>query len=136
MAKSSDIKVDLNEDKIEQLIAEIEDSNLPEASRETLISVLKAMVRLDQLVGMKDATIAKLRKIFGKESERNPINNKPASEKKEAKGTTGGSGRRGHKDFGTAQIIEHCHESLKEKDLCPECNKGRLYTLEPGVLVP
>jgi len=48
MAKTKDdIKVDLNEEKIEKLIEEIEDSNLSDSSRETLISVLKAMVRLD-----------------------------------------------------------------------------------------
>ena len=130
-----DIKVDLNEEKIEKLIDAIESSNLNDEYREQLISVLKAMVRLDQLVGMKDATIAKLRKIFGKESERNSSHTKPASDKKEAKGTTGGSGRRGHKEFGTAKVIEHSHESLKEKDLCPECHKGRLYPIDPGVYV-
>lgn len=135
MAKAGDIKVDLNEEKIEKLIDAIENSNLNEEHREQLICVLKAMIRLDQLVGMKDATIAKLRKIFGKESERNPNHTKPAIDKKEAKGTTGGTGRRGHKEFGTAQVIEHAHESLKEKDVCPECYKGRLYPIEAGVYV-
>ena len=66
---NKEIKLEITEEKINQLIDEIENSNLSEESRDVLITTLKAVVRLDQLVGMKDATIAKLRKIFGKKSE-------------------------------------------------------------------
>ena len=135
MGKKSEIKFEINEEQIEILIEEIENSNLSEESRERLISVLEAMVRLDQLVGMKDATIAKLRKIFGKKAERNHHHEKPVSDKKEAKGKTGGSGRNGSKDYLGAEVVEHTHESLKAKDLCPDCLKGRIYPIDPGIYV-
>ena len=128
---NKEIKLEITEEKINQLIDEIENSNLSEESRDVLITTLKAVVRLDQLVGMKDATIAKLRKIFGKKSE--ALFKKDPKDKKEAVGTTGGSGRNGHKEFNQAKEIIHPFVNLKPQDTCPDCLKGKLYPKEPGV---
>lgn len=125
------IKLHFTEAEIEKLISEIENSNLTEESREKLVLTLKAVVRLDELVGMKDATIAKLRKIFGKQTEKS--HHKEAKDKKAAIGKGGGNGRNGHDDYTSAEVIEHKHERLKEKDICPECSKGRIYPIEPGI---
>ena len=88
MAKDK-IKIEITEEEINTLIDEIESSNITEQSREKLVNVLKAFVELDRLVGLKSATIARLRKVFGKQTEKIPP--KPAKVKKEAKGKTGGN---------------------------------------------
>lgn len=57
---------------------------------------------------------------------------KASSEKKPPKG----HGRNGAKDYTGAEKKKFGHETLKAKDTCPECLKGKLYVQkEPAVMV-
>lgn len=127
------INIKFSEDEINKLIDKIESSNLDEESREKLINTLKALVELDRLVGLKSATIARLRKVFGKQSERQE--QKKAIDKKDAIGKTGGSGRHGKDHYPQAKEEQHKLKDLKAKDTCPACKKGKLYNWEPGIHV-
>ena len=127
------IKIEITEKEIVALIDEIEDSNINEHSREKIIDFLKVIVELDRLVGLKSATIARLRKVFGKQTEKQ--NSKDPKKKKEAKGNTGGSGRHGQEKYPDAEEIIHPHKDLKGKDTCPDCQKGKLYPWEPGIYI-
>ncbi len=46
-----------------------------------------------------------------------------------------GHGRLGHKDYPGATVVTQEHESLKTGDPCPESCGGKLYALEPKVMV-
>ena len=127
------IHIEVSEADINRLIDEIENSNLNESSREKLIDALRALMELDRLVGLKSATIARLRKVFSKESEKSK--KKDPTEKKEATGRTGGHGRHGQNNYPGSEKVFHVHETLKEKDLCPECQKGKVYSWSPGVYI-
>src|SRR5690606_3136888 len=69
--------------------------------------------------------------VFGKQSEKTQAKN--PEDKKEAKGKTGGSGRHGKDNYPNANHAFHSHKDLKEKQTCPECQKGKLYSFDPGV---
>jgi len=53
------------------------------------------------------------------------------TEKKKRKG----HGRHGSEDYTGAKKVKVALESLKAGDLCPECERGKLYPLPPSVLV-
>ena len=127
------INIQITEEEINSLIDEVEGSNITEQSREKIINFLKAMVELNRLVGLKSSTIARLRKVFGKQSEKQfPRDPK---EKKEAKGITGGSGRHGKEKYPEAEEITHPLCDLKSGEVCPECEKGKVYPWEPGTYI-
>jgi transposase len=127
------IHIEMTDEKLHQLIDEIENSNLTEETRQELINSLRALIELDRLVGLKSATIARLRKIFGKQSEKTQP--KDPQEKKPAHGHTGGSGRHGQDHYPSASIHHHEIVNLKEKDTCPDCQKGKVYKWNPGIYV-
>jgi transposase len=59
-----------------------------------------------------------------------------AGEKKTAeKAKRKGHGRHGSEDYTGAKKVKVALESLKAGDLCPECERGKLYPLPPSVLV-
>jgi transposase len=57
----------------------------------------------------------------------------PASEPEKAKAK--GHGRNSAEDYGAAQRVPVPHPSLKPKDPCPECPKGKVYPLPPAQIV-
>ena len=90
-------------------------------------------------MGMKETTLARLRKIFNKKSEKHikekiPSPTENPSEKKE-KREGSNEGKNGRADYPGAKKEFHSHDSLKEGDLCPECGKGKLYKWEPGIYI-
>lgn len=127
------IKVEVTEEQINHRIDQIEALDCDAELRDFLINILKTIVELDRLVGLKSATITRLRKVFGKQTEKQ--NKKDPKDKKEAKGNTGGSGRHGQDKYPEAEEVLHLHTVLKEKDFCPECEKGKVYSWEPGVYI-
>jgi transposase len=133
MLKGKKIHIEMTDEKLHRLIDEIENSNLTEETRQELINSLRALIELDRLVGLKSATVARLRKIFGKQSEK--VQQKDPQEKKPAHGNTGGSGRHGQDHYPSASVQNHEIVNLKEKDPCPDCQKGKVYNWNPGIYV-
>ncbi|MCL6087055.1 MAG: IS66 family transposase [Actinobacteria bacterium] len=60
---------------------------------------------------------------------------KEKKEKQAAGKETKGHGRNGKDSYTCADKIEVSHSSLKEKDRCPACGKGKLYALEPAAII-
>jgi len=54
---------------------------------------------------------------------------------KDAPAKAPGHGRNGAKDYPGANTVGVAHPLLKPGELCPECRRGKLYEMEPGVLV-
>lgn len=128
---------------------------LTEPEYQQLKAALDTLVYLTQLLGKKNTTIQRLRQIlFGASSEktaevlkslvgtnRSAADGKPG-ESGAASATEGaaaakapGHGRNGAKDYPGARTVALEHPSLKASEACPECQRGKLYEMEPGVLV-
>jgi transposase len=62
--------------------------------------------------------------------ESDNVSNSPANKKKKK-----GHGRNGAADYTGADKKTIPHKSLKNKDECPDCGKGRVYSYTPGILI-
>ncbi len=131
MAKKADIRFEVSEQEINRLIDEIESSNLSEESQAKVIAALSSLVRLSHLLDLKQTTIARLRKVFNKHSEKFKQTQATFPAEPKAPGTN--QGRKSKDDYPTAEEVFHEHESLSTGDQCPECDRGTLYRYEPGV---
>jgi len=134
--------VDLNTNQLEELISDIKQSNLPENKKKLILSIINSVSGLYKLVCEKQISIARLKRFFGIKSEKagrvmkekkesKRAADKPAGGKKKSKG----HGKNGADKYPAAEKIFYPHESLKNKDRCPECRRGNLYQLEPGTVL-
>ena len=134
---------------------------LTQADYEQLKAALDTLVYLAHLVGKKNTTIRRLREIlFGASSEKTADvlkslvgkdNKEPApaearatpraegvvasAEEQPQPAARPGHGRNGAKDYPGAERVVVEHPALRPGELCPACRRGKLYELEPGVLV-
>ena len=138
---------------------------LTQPEYEQLKAALDTLVYLTHLVGKKNTTIARLRQIlFGASSEKTADVLKslvgknqraaeewaPAAEPATAPAEGGaaapaheepkaapreGHGRNAAKDYPGATTIKVEHRSLRAAERCPQCRRGKLYEMDPGVLV-
>jgi ssDNA-binding Zn-finger/Zn-ribbon topoisomerase 1 len=119
--------------EIEKTLDLIFASNLDDVTKEFLKESLRALVKLDQLVGANKVTIARLRKIFDKQSEKNKSSNTlPVPPKpKNHKGRVKGQGNFAKDDYANADKKKHfLSDDKKENQICPDCNNGKLKTVE------
>jgi transposase len=148
--KATIIELDMNE--LEDILRRVEAKELRADDYETIHAVLESYACLTNLVGDKNASLSRLRKmLFGAKTEKTaavvgkpeaaalPL---PAEVKAEAaaaddsKPPAKGHGRNGADAYTGAEKIEVPHESLTPGDPCPKCETGTIYeTARPGVLV-
>lgn len=124
----------ISEEDINKRIDQIEQLDCDDDLRTFLIDALNALVHLDYVVGLKNTTIARLKKIFNKTVEKSP----KSGEKKE-RGTGPGrgnnKGRNGRDKFPKSPIIIHPIKDHSHGDCCPECGKGHLGDIKPGIYI-
>jgi transposase len=150
---------------IELDMSELEDAlrraeaKLDEKDYAMLKALAEAYAYLTDLVGDKNTSIARLRKLlFGAKTEKTaavvggkgpeaPPSQDSGVEPLQGSGAEGnaqndsadsrpGHGRNGADAYVGAEKIEVSHASLRPGDSCPECQKGTVYeTGRPGVLV-
>ena len=149
--------IDLNTKKLERVLGRAE-SALDKEDYETVKAVVESYAYITELVGDKNTTIRRLRKLlFGARTEKTETvlgdktggskspssddNNSSLSPDETAPGEDSrppprGHGRNGADDYPGAEEIQVPHESLQPGDPCPECDKGTLYEQNnPGVLI-
>jgi transposase len=129
-------RIDITETQLEEVLARAK-KLLPKEDYEIIKGMADTITFLSKTVGMKNAQVQKLlRLLFGKVNEKTE---KVLKEKKEkdtaASKETKGHGRNGKDSYSGADIIEIPHQSLKEKEVCPACGKGKLYMAEPASIV-
>jgi transposase len=115
-----------------------------------LRKAFKTLAYLTDLVGEKNTTIAKLRKILfgaGTEKIRNILDDQGADNasastaesgktEETAKPKAKGHGRKGAEDFTGAERVQVEHESIKTGQRCPKCEKGKIHRVqEPATIV-
>ena len=142
----TDIKrIDVDMKELEQIVERARRGSLDEEDIRKLKAALETLGLLTELLGDKDTTIHRLRKIlFGSGTEKlrqmlgtAPAQPEPERTAQEARddGNGGnkeetkrqGHGRNGAKDYTGAKRVKIRHESLKPGDICPDCKEGKVY---------
>jgi len=147
------IEVDMQ--RIDQLIDRLEQVDLSAEDRETIENILQAYVQLLGMLQDKNTSLKRLKKLlFGAKTERlekilenTDADGKPGQEGAEegneasAEASTQrprphGHGRHAAEDYTGAEQVLVQHPTLQPGDPCPKCHKGTVYNWpNPGVLV-
>ena len=157
--KASGIQ-ELELEELKAIIQKSGKSALAESERNKLDAAMNTLAFITQELQAKDASILRLRKfIFGSATEKtkNVFPKEPAkatdgelaeikandgssdttlATKDETKKIAKGHGRNSVETYRQAEKIKVSHKTLKAKDDCPDCDKGKLYRqTKPAVLV-
>lgn len=152
---------DIRFDELESILERTKQTALNDTEHETLKAALGTLAFLTQELEKKGASIKRLRKlIFGATTEKTSTvlgkgtsgddASKATSSDEEGKSASGsegsttskepekgrkGHGRNGADTYEGAEKTTVSHDSLNRGDRCPECRRGKVYPLEPAVLV-
>jgi len=129
-------RIDLTQKQMNALLSRAK-RLLPEEDYKIVKTMADTISFLSRTMGAKNAHIRKLlAMLFGTVTEKT---SKVLKEKKDRKKTSEkpkGHGRNGADSYEGAQKVIINHESLKPKDKCPSCKKGKLYdTKKPSTIV-
>ena len=154
--------IELDRNELKDILQRAESRQFNDEDYETIKAIVESYAYLADLVGHKNTSIARLRKmLFGASTEKaaavigSGTDSKVSPPRGEdaATGSSGGAesatapeheppeasrghGRHGADAYEGAEKIQVPHESLHPGDACPDCQKGTVYeTGRPGVLV-
>ncbi len=137
-------RLEVSMDELESIIERAKTTTLTEEECDKLRKAFETLAYLTDLVGEKNTTINKLRKILfgaGTEKIRNILANQGggrtgAKAEESAKQKAKGHGRNGAENFTGAIRVQVAHESIKAGQRCPKCVKGKIYPIQdPAVIV-
>ncbi len=154
MKRAKSKVVELDTKKLEEALGRAE-SALDEEDYETFKAIVESYAYIAELVGDKNTTIRRLRKLlFGASTEKtdrvlgDKTDESAASDNDDSESSEEtvpeedprppprGHGRNGADDYPGAEEIQVSHESLQPGDPCPECGEGTVYEqARPGVLI-
>ena len=160
MTKQSPEIIEVNSQQLEELLDRAASNTLREQDTELLRQIFDSYAQFFQIVGDKNTTIARLRKLlFGASSEKTKdvvgdtadaeASDSPPSDDSSGEQTAPddnttdedasprppGHGRYGADDYPGADQVEVKHSSLAAGDDCPACQQGTLYEKTPSVIV-
>lgn len=160
MTKPSPEIIEVNSQQIEELLDRAASNTLRDEDTELMRQIFDSYVQFFQMMGDKNTTIARLRKLFfGASTEKtskvvgntddeedtdSPSHNDDGSIDVEANGDSHteetssprpGHGRYGADDYAGAEQREVPHPTHAPGDTCPDCQQGTLYEKTPSVLV-
>ena len=132
-------RIDISQKELDALIERVESGNLLDSDREIIKAMAETISILSHAVDEKTASIRRLLKmIFGSSTEKTSkvvknkgkesvSHEKPGSKDKPK---PKGHGRNGAESYSGADKVEIQHDTLKPKDKCPKCLKGKLYEMK------
>ena len=156
MSRKTPEIIELDARQLEELLCRAEEQAFDATDYQTIRVLVESYAYLTSMLGDKNTTIARLRKLlFGASSEKTE---KVVDDEKDSatpSATTAGDGcgehadandngdaasspghgRYGADDYPGANQVEVTHPTLSAGDDCPECQQGTLYENTPGVLV-
>jgi len=129
-------RIDLTEKQMAALLSRAK-RLLSEEDYGIVKSMADTIAFLSLAVGKKNARVKKLLDmLFGTVTEKTSKVLKEKKAKRKAKDRPRGHGRNGKESYLGAERVEIPHQSLKPKDRCPSCKKGKLYdTKKPSTIV-
>jgi len=158
MKQTKPTVIELDMKKLQDILRRAEAKQFQDEDYETVKALVESYVHFTDLVGQKNISIRRLRKmLFGASTEKTetvtgsgsepqtststgedecPEPSEEANSEKRSKPPPKGHGRNGADDYHGADKINVPHESLQPGDACPECQNGTVYeAARPGVLV-
>jgi hypothetical protein len=141
--------VELTTEEMEGLIQRLDTETLRDDDLPTIKAIIKSYLLVTQALQEKKASIKKLlRMIFGAHTEKaktvlakiastaKALAGNGAEVRKESGKKPRGHGRKGASAYTGAEKITVSHPTMKTGDVCPECERGKIYPLSmPGVFV-
>ena len=158
MTRNTPEIIEVNSQQMEELLDRAASNTLREEDTELMRQIFDSYVQFFEIVGDKNTTIARLRKLlFGASSEKtkkvvgdendaqepNAADSDDAdSEQTDPHDSAGtddepspGHGRYGADDYPGANQVDVAHPTLSAGDDCPDCHGGTLYEKRPSVFV-
>lgn len=135
-------RIDLSQKELDALLKRAESGTLKEGDYEIIKAMAETISILSSAVDEKSASIKRLLKmIFGSRTEKTDSvlkdNDKKESLPDDDKKSGGpvkkkpkGHGRNGAASYSGADKVKISHDTLKPKDKCPKCVKGKLYEVK------
>jgi hypothetical protein len=132
-------RIDISQKELDALIERVEAGTLLDSDREVIKAMAETISILSHAVDEKTASIRRLLKmIFGSSTEKteavlkNQDKENVPPEKPGSKDKPGpkGHGRNGAESYSGADKVKIEHDTLKPKDKCPKCLKGKLYEIK------
>jgi transposase len=123
-------RIDLTAEQLDALLKRVEAGTLQGGDYEIIKGMAETLSFLSQALDHKNTSIKRLLKlIFGDSTEKTAqvLQRNKAGGKKKKKKKRKGHGKNGAAAYRGAEKIKVAHESLKPKDRCPDCKKGKLY---------
>ena len=149
--------IDVTEQRFEELLHRAESNALRDDDMELMRQIFASYRGFFQMVGDKNTTIARLRKLmFGATTEKSKdvlgdaeeVPKVPAddastdtsadarnNEADDSSESPPGHGRLGADDYPGADQVDVSHPELSPGDACPECVQGTLYEKSPGTMI-
>jgi transposase len=141
--------VELTTEEMEELIQRLESETLRDGDLPRIKAIIKSYLLVTRALQDKKASIKKLlRMIFGAKTEKaKTILARIVSNAKAMAGSAGeirkksgkkprGHGRKGAAAYTGAEKIIVPHPTMKTGDVCPGCDRGKVYpSVDPGVVV-
>jgi len=131
-------RIDLTSRQLEELLQRVQTGSLKDDDYEIIKGMADTIIFLGNAVDNKSTSIKRLLKLlFGSGTEKtSKVLKRKKGKKSGKKKKRKGHGKNGAADYTGADRIKISHETLKPKDTCPACNKGKVYDLsEPGLIV-
>lgn len=137
MKKNEPEQFKLSDKEFNDLKSSIENSNLKNDQKDLLVKALQGMIWLSTQLERKKMSLRKLGRLFGFKTEKK---NKTEDRRSRPTGKGGGKKSQGHgrnkaDDIDGAKRVYHAHDELNPKDRCPDCGRGNLYEIPPGIFV-
>ncbi len=145
-------RIDIDMGELEDILDKAK-AALSEEEYEKIHAALKTLLFLTEQLGKKRVAIKRLKAmLFGAATEKTKkvlegildasgADQEASKDEPDGKDDEGeekkrkGHGRNGALAYTGAEQVHVPHESLKEGDACPECDKGTLYKWTPGTIV-
>jgi hypothetical protein len=152
MTRKSPEIIEVNSQQFEEILERASSNTLRDEDTELMRSIFASYAGFFQIVGDKNTTIARLRKMmFGATSETsknvlgdaedapNPspsdVADSDSNQDEDSSEPPPGHGRHGADDYPGADQVEVKHPKHAAGDVCPDCGQGTLYEKSPSVLV-
>ena len=140
MSKKEDPeRVELDDNQIKIIEADVRSSNLPPATQELIIKLITWARWLDSVLKLKGLSLKRLRRIiFGEKTEKQGSDKPKDSSPKDKPNSTapkGSGGKTPASNFTGVNREVHQHESLSVGQSCPDCGKGTLYEYRPSIVM-
>ncbi len=154
---SAPTRLDFTPEQIDHLIDRLNRKCLQEEDYPLLADLLRAIVWLNFSLQEKTLSIQRLRSIFGIKTETaakllefakgkaaagqadasaiENFDSSPDEEKSRKKKKKPNHGHRPSSEYTNAKTIAIAHQSLIKGNLCPSCQKGRLFNLSSGTII-